>query len=116
MNLSGRTVLVVEDESIIAMALEDMLYMAGATAVPAGTLAQAEALLAAQDFDAAVLDVNVFGQSSYPFAAQLVARAIPFIFATGYGKSLHPPELLSVPTVSKPYNVGDIVGAFAALG
>ena len=116
MNLAGRTVLVVEDESIIAMALEDMLHAAGASTLPTASLAEAAALLEGGEIDAAILDVNVYGESSFALAEQLLERAIPFIFATGYGSAVHPPSLAEVPTVSKPYNLADIARAFAALG
>ncbi len=115
MIISGRTILIVEDEPIIAFGLEDLLDSAGAESLTAGSLEEAEQALATTQVDAAILDVNVNGENSYALAARLVERGLPFIFATGYGEALHPQDLAAVPTISKPYSLKDITSAFAAL-
>jgi CheY-like chemotaxis protein len=96
-------VLVVEDEAIVAMMLEDMLDALGYAPVgPAMTVGAALDLLAAGGVDAAILDINVGGQSSVPVAAQLEALALPFAFATGYTS---PPceRFVAAPLLQKPY-------------
>lgn len=113
--LAGRTVLVLEDEPIIGFELEDMLAEEGAEPIFCGSLAVARARLDQGRPDCAILDVNVHGEQSYPLAGEIAARGIPFIFATGYGASLHPPEFVAVPTVSKPYRLSEVIKAFAAL-
>jgi CheY-like chemotaxis protein len=83
--LSGRRVLVVEDEMIILMMIEDMLADLGCEAVTAAaTVDQALALIDAQVFDAAMLDLNLNGTKSLPVAAVLAQRGVPFFFTTGY--------------------------------
>jgi CheY-like chemotaxis protein len=83
--LSGRRVLVVEDEMIVAWLLQDMLADLGCAVVgPAARVAQALAMIDAEAIDAAVLDVNLNGQKSYPVADALAARGVPFVFSTGY--------------------------------
>jgi len=114
-DLAGRTVLVLEDEPIIGFELEDMLADQGAEPVFCGSLDAARERLARARPDCAILDVNIHGEQSYPLAVELAGRGIPFIFATGYGASLHPPEFADVPTVSKPYKLPEILKAFAAL-
>ena len=115
MTLDGLRVLVVEDEPIIALAIEDALDELGATPLLAERLADAERMLAEGGPQAAILDVNLHGHRSYPIAHALAARGVPFIFATGYGDAEHPAALRDVPTITKPYGRDDIAAAFAAL-
>lgn len=73
---------------LVLMAIEDMLADLGCEAiVAAATNEQAIALIEAQNFDAALLDLNLNGIRSYPVADALAARGVPFAFATGYGRS-----------------------------
>jgi CheY-like chemotaxis protein len=86
--LTGFRILVVEDEMLVLMAIEDMLGDLGCkVVVAAATNEQAIALIEAQHFDAALLDLNLNGVRSYPVADVLAARGVPFAFATGYGRS-----------------------------
>ncbi len=69
------------------------------------------------DFDAAVLDANLNGQSVTPVAKILLSRGVPFIFATGHGEAGAAPEGFSAPVVRIPYNIRQIAAALAiALG
>jgi CheY-like chemotaxis protein len=82
--LSGRRVLVVEDEMLVVMMIEDMLAELGCESVAAAaTVAQAVALIGAQSFDVAMLDMNLSGNSSLAVAELLAACGIPFAFSTG---------------------------------
>ena len=75
---SGRRVLLVEDEMIVAWLLVDMLDDLGCAIVgPATSVNQALAMIDAEAIDAAVLDVNLNGQMSYPIADVLAARGVP---------------------------------------
>jgi len=83
--LSGRRVLVVEDEMLVLMNIEDMLADLGCESVTAAaTVDQAMALIEAQVFDAAMLDMNLNGTKSFPVADKLAALGVPFVFSTGY--------------------------------
>lgn len=113
MSLTGLSILVLEDEPIIALMLEDLLAEGGAEAVIVSTVSAAERLIANRSFDAALLDVNVGKVTSYPFAEALRKRGMPFIFGSGYGGALHPAAFAEVPTISKPYNLTDIENALA---
>ena len=82
--LSGRRVLVIEDELLVLLMIEDMLTDLGCESVTtAATIDQAVALVDGQVFDAAMLDVNLNGSDSHPVAAALAARGVPFVFSTG---------------------------------
>jgi CheY-like chemotaxis protein len=112
--MEGQTVLLLEDEPIIGFALEDMLIECGATTLFCGSLEAARRALDSSQPDVAILDVNIHGERSYPVAEALASRGIPFIFATGYGDALHPPEFAAVPTISKPYRLLEVELALAA--
>ena len=59
----------------------------------------------AQQYDIAVLDVNLGTGSSLDVAEELIKRDVPFVFATGYGDSVMIPERMkSIPVVRKPYS------------
>jgi CheY-like chemotaxis protein len=99
-------ILVVEDELMIRMLLEDMLGELGYT-VAAAAANMNEALEAAKnaDFDLAILDVNLNGEPVSPVADALVARGVPFVFATGYGEHGLPEPYRGRPTLKKPFQL-----------
>jgi DNA-binding NtrC family response regulator len=113
--LDGRTILILEDELIIAFALEDLLTGMGAEVVLASTLEEAAARLADTQISLAVLDVNVHGLKSYGIAEALTVRGVPLIFATGYGIAEHPPQFAAFTTLTKPYNRYQLTEAIAAM-
>lgn len=82
--LKGRRILVVEDEMMILMMIEDMLAAFGCSdVVAAATVAQGLSRIEEGRFDAAMIDMNLNGSSSYPLADALDACATPFMFCTG---------------------------------
>ena len=114
--LSGRKVLVVEDEMIVGWLLEDMLVDLGCAIVgPANSVNQALAMIDAEAFDAAVLDVNLDGQMSYPVADALTARGMPFVFSTGYDKDTLRDGYRTFPVLQKPFHRSELGDALAKL-
>ena len=100
----GRRIMIVEDEMLVAMELEALLAEQGCAVIgPAPTADRALALLAEGRPDAAILDVNLNGQTATPVAAALRAQNVPFLLATGYSQSLQA-ELKDTPRVDKPVN------------
>jgi CheY-like chemotaxis protein len=82
--LSGRRVLVVEDEMLVLIMIEDMLADLGCKSVTsAATVEKALALVDAQAFDFVMLDENLNGSDSRPVAEALFARGVPFVYSTG---------------------------------
>lgn len=113
--MTGLRVLIVEDEPIVAMCLEDILFALGHDVVgPASRLAEGLALAESEAVDVAILDINLDGERSTVIAQALAARGIPFVFASGYGT---PPDGFgaNVPMIEKPYRESDIAAALAAL-
>jgi len=99
-----RRVFVVEDETLVAMLLEDMLADLGCEIVgPATRISSALELARTGEFDVAILDVNVAGEEIYPVAEALAQRRIPFAFATGYGNGGLREAWRDRPTVQKPF-------------
>ncbi len=115
MILAGRTVLILEDEVIVAFALEDMLADMEASVAMATTTDEALDAVASGEFALAVLDVNVNGVKSYGVAAELAQRGVPIIFATGYGDAEHPAHFAAVPTLTKPYSRQQLADCIAAI-
>jgi CheY-like chemotaxis protein len=101
--LSGRHILIVEDEMIIALALADMVSALGCTYEMAGRVGKAVALATTGTFDAAILDMNLAGEVGYPIADALNRRDIPFVIATGYGAEGIEADYRDRPLLSKPY-------------
>jgi CheY-like chemotaxis protein len=114
--LSGRRVLVVEDEIIVSWLLEDMLAELGCVVVgPATGVAKALALIEAGGIDAAVLDVNLNGETSYPIADALTLRGVPFIFSSGHAKGRLLEAYASIPTLQKPFHQSELADALTKL-
>jgi CheY-like chemotaxis protein len=114
--LSGRRILVVEDEMMVLLAIEDMLTDLGCEAVAAAaTVDQALALIDAQGFDAAMLDVNLNGRKSYPVADVLTRRGVPFAFATGYGDHGRDGHYSDRPVLRKPFRQSELGEMFTGL-
>ena len=108
--LSGQRVLVVEDEALVLLMIEDMLADLGCESVSiAATVEKALVLIDAQVFDAAMLDMNLSGNTSGSVAEALVARGVPFVYSTGNtGQEMgdvHPKR----PVLKKPFKYEELV-------
>lgn len=104
-----RRILVVEDEALVAMLVEDALLEAGFEVIgPARSVAQALDLLTGDAPSAAVLDLNLAGESSVAVADALSEAGIPFVVATGYGAAGLPASHKTVPVLPKPYDPADL--------
>ncbi len=109
--MSGLSILVVDDESMIAMLLQDMLMDLGCSVVgPAGAVAPAIALIdsSGRALDGAFLDVNLRGELVYPVADALLHRSVPFVFVTGYSRHQIDPRYAAIPALPKPFPVATI--------
>lgn len=114
--LSGRSVLVVEDETLVAMLVEDTLLDAGARVVgPVATVAAALEALGRERPDLAVLDMNLAGETSEAVADALVEQGVPFVVASGYGPGGVAERFGTRPVLSKPYAPEDLTAALVAL-
>ena len=103
-------ILVVEDSVFVIMSLEAMFEDLGWQIVgPATQLADGLQLAQTAQFDAALLDVNLDGEMSWPIAEALRKRGIPFAFGTGYDvATVLPANLAGSAIFSKPYRPPEI--------
>jgi CheY-like chemotaxis protein len=112
--LTGKRIVLVEDEALIAVMVEQMLSEIGAEVVAAAsTLDEALMLSASVACDAAVLDVNLGGALVFPAAEVLARRGIPVVFATGYGGGAIGPERRGQ-VIEKPYTRDKLARALKA--
>jgi CheY-like chemotaxis protein len=112
----GKRVLVVEDEAMIRMLLADMLGDLGYTvAAEAGRLEEAIKLAKDAAFDFAILDLNLNGQPIAPVVEALIARGLPFAFATGYGERSVPEAYRGRPMLQKPFQTEALGRVMASL-
>jgi CheY-like chemotaxis protein len=96
-------ILIVDDEPLIAAMLRDWLSDLGHLPVgPAHNLAQALEL-GKGEIDAAILDVSLGKDTSYPLVEALIARGLPVALATGYGRDGVEPQYRDRPTLDKPF-------------
>ena len=104
------TVLLVEDNMIIALETEDMLTALGADDIlVASNVHEALRLLAVETPSFALLDINLGIERSWPVASRLRELGVPYIFATGYGDDIDfPIEHRQVPVAAKPYTRASI--------
>lgn len=108
--MGRRSVLLVEDEPLIAYEIESLLTDEGFTIVGmASTLEDALRIAVDTDAGAALLDVNIEGRSIAPVTDILKRRGIPFALVTGYGRADLPPEMGDATLVSKPIAGEDLL-------
>jgi CheY-like chemotaxis protein len=105
-----KSILIVEDEPLIAMMLEDFLESLGHKVIATcDCVAAALDHVEAGGFDVAIIDVQLKdGERVWPVADRLAERGTPFVLATG-GHIEPPPALHAcAPILAKPYTIGAI--------
>ena len=102
--LCGRRVLLVEDDHCIALELEHIFNLQGCDVIgPLSTLGDAVQAAHDEQVSIAVLDVNLRGERVYPVIDILIARNIPFILLTGYGRDAVPDNSDNWTVCDKPF-------------
>ena len=99
------TVLIAEDEPMVAALLEDLLTDVGYKVFVGETLDQATALAEQNAIDVAILDARLGSQESFPLADSLRQRNVPFLFASGHGRDGLPERFGDVSVLQKPYDM-----------
>ncbi|MGC2854111.1 response regulator [Novispirillum sp. DQ9] len=115
--LTGRSILLVEDELLVALLVEDLLKEAGADILgPAPRVAAALQLIADADrIDLALLDVNLAGAWVWPVAEELRRRSVPYLLLTGYGAGIVDAEHMDAGVLTKPVSERDLLAAVAGV-
>jgi PAS domain S-box-containing protein len=112
---SGRRILLVEDEALVAMMIQECLIESGHSVI--GPISRAaDALRAAEetDYDAAILDINLGDCMAYPVADIVAARGVPFVFVTGYEADTIDDRFKHVPILQKPIERQMLQGLFVS--
>jgi CheY-like chemotaxis protein len=99
----GKNILVVEDESLVALAIADVLRNAGLNVVgPPASVAEAIQCIESAGCDAAVLDINLGSETAEPIARALRGRGTPFVTVSGYSRDRQPLAFGAARHLSKP--------------
>jgi DNA-binding response OmpR family regulator len=107
--LSKLRVLVVEDEPLVGMEIEYTVEELGHEVVgPIAQLAEAVAAAADGSLGCAILDINIRGGHSYPVADLLLARGVPVLLLSGYGRQSLPDRLQAEAYLTKPFTAGQL--------
>ena len=114
--LSGRRILVVEDEMLILMMIEGILEDLGCRSVTsAATVKKAVALIESEFFDAAMLDMNLGSEDSSRVADALSERGVPFFYSTGNDRRDMAADARDHAVLYKPYREADLIAAITHL-
>ena len=109
------TILVVEDEPLIALDVEDALTALGVTVRVARSIAEARRGLAAVPAPKLVLlDVVLPDGRSFDLAREILGMGLPVVFLTGYDHGI-PEELSEVMVVDKPFSTDSLVAVVRRL-
>lgn len=104
MTFDGRRVLVVEDEFLVSLMTTDLLESVGCEVVgPAAQIATAFKLAQSEALDAAVLDIDIAGETIWPVASELQHRGVPFVFLSVHVPPITlPARFAATPRLDKP--------------
>jgi PAS domain S-box-containing protein len=115
-SLSGKRLLMAEDEFLVGLMAKRILESFGAVvAGPYGRLADALVAAKGDPFDGAVLDFNLAGETAEPLADLLLARGVPFCFLTGYHRDSIDRRYANVPLLQKPIDAESLERVLVSL-
>ena len=114
--LGGKSILVVEDEPLVALDVHAVLSATGASVISAASAGEATSLIGYAEVAAAIVDVQLGNEDAAEVCRLLAERQIPFVFYTGRsGASVLFAEWPGVRVLKKPARPADIVSALAGL-
>jgi CheY-like chemotaxis protein len=114
--LSGKAVLIVEDNFLVAEDLRSAVEQAGGTIIgPVADASRALEVAKKEQIDVALLDVGLRDQSSSAVARALAFRLIPFILITGYVRDALPPDMENALYLAKPVMSDAVLNLITAL-
>jgi DNA-binding response OmpR family regulator len=113
--LADSSILIVEDEPLVALGVHGTLSAAGGSIISAVSAAEARSLIGYAEISAAIVDIRLGGEDAAEVCTLLARRSIPFVFYTGS----HDAPLLAVwpgvPVIRKPARPQELVSALASL-
>ena len=111
--LRGRSILVVEDEPLIAMDIVVALEQAGANATMTTTVRHALILAEHDGLSAAIMDHALSDGDSTALCARLEERGIPYVTYSGYPSVAGASK--DATYISKPVSMDGLMGAVEKL-
>lgn len=103
------SVLIVEDEMIVALLMEDLVRELGVRDVYiCPDIASALDTVGTKQIDCAILDLRLRDRDSMPVADALEAKGIPFVFSTGSDSRAIASRHAARPMISKPFLDDDL--------
>lgn len=114
-DLAGVSVLLVEDETLLAIDVSSIIEMAGGRVIgPAYSLGQGFSWIGRGKFDCAVLDMNLHDELVFELADALIERGIPIVFLSAHSLNIAPPHLRRRRLVHKPFSTYSLIKAIRA--
>jgi DNA-binding NtrC family response regulator len=110
-SLAGRSILILEDEPLIALDIAEAFARAGAVVVPAKSLGHAHALIEVNSLSAAAVDLRLSDGQADALCAKLTERDIPFVIHSGYSHAAQQ----SAVVIPKPASPAAVIDAIAEL-
>jgi DNA-binding NarL/FixJ family response regulator len=113
--ISYKRILLIEDDSLTAIQITRAFEALGVEIIgPAGSLGKAIELAESEEFDCALVDINLRGVDAYPAVDILMRRNSPVAFVTVYDKATIPENYRKIPLIQKPVDASEIAKALAA--
>jgi DNA-binding NtrC family response regulator len=112
-SLAGRSILVIEDEPLIAIEITTAFERVGATVTKVSTARQALAHLELAEPCAVIMDLLLGSDDARPLITHLEVRGIPYVIYSGFVRSTNLGA--AVPQISKPANADMLVTTVAGL-
>lgn len=114
--LDNLSILVIEDEFVLAREIVLMLELVGATVLgPFREDISAVMCAAGMKPDCAIVDLDLGRGPAFSHVRALLAQGVPLLIYTGYDLSILPVELLDLPRLLKPSTDATIIKAVAKL-
>src|SRR5438128_411759 len=102
-DVAHRSILVIEDEALLAMDVETVLKSSGYRVLgPVGTSADALSILQAGSPDLTILDLNLGDEMVFPVFDHLEKTGTPFIILSGHSQKMVPARHKNRPFLQKP--------------
>ena len=112
MEPSGKRLLVLEDEFMIATRIADILEEAGYEVIgPVLNAAEATHAITVDRVDGALLDLNLRGDTSLAMAEAIAMRGVPILFVTGYAREILTGKWKGALHLEKPFNDRELLDA-----
>src|SRR4051812_25875246 len=108
-SISGKRVLVVEDDFVLAINLVEHLEHEGCRVVRRVASVEGAVSCIIEDMpDIAILDIDLGDETSKLIADELSAAGVPFVFLSGHGRDAVPEEHSAREFIEKPWTPNEL--------